>query len=83
MSDAGHGPHPEDAMQRVSDDPLDEYIPGRYRALVADASALLALAAEELDAAATGDHRDKDSAVRMANAWIRLAEASARIAGKT
>jgi hypothetical protein len=80
-SDAGHGRYAEDDMNRVQGD-LDEYIPGRYRRMAQDPESCLAMAAEELDAAATGDHRDKDSAVRMANAWIRLAEASDRIAGK-
>jgi hypothetical protein len=71
--------HAEDAMNRASHDPLAEYIPGHYRRIANDPQACLAMAAEELDSAAVGDLKAKDVAVRVANVWIRLAEASARI----
>lgn len=71
--------HAEDEMQRPAHDYPDEIIPGHYRRIASDPHACLAMAAEELDAASTGSVKDKDAAVRVANVWIRLAEASKRI----
>lgn len=73
--------HAEDAMVHPPNDWPEEVIPGHYRRIAQDPHACLAMAAEELDSAATGDVKSKDAAVRVANVWIRLAEASVKING--
>lgn len=73
--------YPEDAMSHPAHDYPEDVIPGHYRRMANDPHACLAMAAEELDSAATGDIKTKDVAVRMANAWTRLALASVEING--
>jgi hypothetical protein len=71
-TDTGHGPYAEDD------------VPARYRRIAADPASCLARAAEILDYVTDGgDTKEMAVCLQAARAWIRLAEAADRIAGKT